>query len=118
MRLTKNLKMEEEVIIPNNKTNDAELKQIIIECVGNDAPYWVNPIYEVVNKIIALDEGEECTIGQLLPNINDYTSKQLFDFNKTIVEVCSKIRIKLDYSKHDGQVIGLPWNISFTKRIN
>ena len=99
--------------------NDVQLKKIIEECVGNNDPYWNNPVYEVVKKIINMSDGEESSVGKLLSNINDYGSTQLFDIDNTVTEVCNKLGIKLDKTKHAGQVSGLPWNISFViKRMN
>lgn len=98
--------------------NDVRLKKIIEECIGNNDPYWNNPVYEVVKKIINMSDGEESSVGKLLSNISDYGSTQLFDIDNTVTEVCNKLGIKLDKTKHAGQVLGLPWNISFViKRI-
>lgn len=32
--------------------NDVRLKKIIEECIGNNDPYWNNPVYEVVKKLL------------------------------------------------------------------
>lgn len=92
--------------------NDEELKKIIEDVIGNNDPYWNVPVYEIVKKIINLPEGTESTIVKLLDN-NSFNSKQLFDIYLSVNKVCNKINIKLDSSKNNAKVYGLPYNIPF-----
>lgn len=91
---------------------DEELKKIIEEVIGNNDPYWNIPVYEIIKKIIDLPEGTETSITKLLNN-PQFTSKQLFDIYNSVIEVCKKINITLDFSQHEGKVEGLPYNLSF-----
>lgn len=96
--------------------NDEELKKIVEETIGNNDPYWNEPVFDVVKKIIDLPENTETTISQLIDSNNKSDSKFMFEINKSVTEVCEKIDITLDKSKHSGQIIGLPFNISFIKK--
>lgn len=91
---------------------DEELKKIIEEVIGNNDPYWNIPVYEIIKKIIDLPKGTETSITKLLNN-PQFTSKQLFDIYNSVIEVCKKINITLDFSQHEGKVEGLPYNLSF-----
>lgn len=91
---------------------DEELKKIIEQVIGNNDPYWNIPVYEIIKKIIDLPEGTETSITKLLNN-PQFTSKQLFDIYNSVIEVCKKINITLDFSQHEGKVEGLPYNLSF-----
>lgn len=94
--------------------NDEELKKIIEETIGNNDPFWNEPVYNIVKKIIDLPEGTEATITNLLNNSN-YTSKQLFDIHSCVNKVCEKLNIKLDFSSNHNKVGGLPYNLPFKK---
>jgi hypothetical protein len=96
--------------------SDEELKKIVEETIGNNDPYWNEPVFDVVKKIIALPENSETTITKLVDSDNKSNSKYMFSINNAVTEVCKKININLDKSKHDGQIIGLPYNISFVKK--
>lgn len=96
--------------------SDEELKKIVEETIGNNDPYWNEPVFNVVKKIIALPENSETTISKLVDDDKKLNSKFMFEINKAVTEVCKKININLDKSKHDGQIIGLPFNISFVKK--
>lgn len=94
--------------------NDERLKKIIEEIIGNNDPFWNEPVYKVVRKICDLPEGEETTISKLLGDSN-YTSKQLFDIHSCVNKVCEKLNIKLDFSSNHNKVGGLPYNLPFKK---
>ena len=96
--------------------NNEELKKIVEETIGNNDPYWNEPVFNVVKKIIDLPENTESTISELVDSDNKTDSKFMFEINKSVTEVCEKINITLDKSKHNGQFIGLPFNISFIKK--
>ena len=96
--------------------SDEELKRIIEETVGNNDPYWIEPVFKVVKKIIALPENSEASISMLVDEDNKSNTKFMFEINKGVTEVCKKINIALDKSKHAGQTIGLPFNVSFIKK--
>ena len=96
---------------------DEELKKIIEQVIGNNDPYWNIPVYEIIKKIIDLPEGTETSITKLLNN-PQFTSKQLFDINNIVIKVCEKININLDFSKNDGKVRGLPYNLPFIIKHN
>ena len=96
---------------------DEELKKIIEEVIGNNDPYWNIPVFEIVKKIIDLPDGTETSITKLLNN-PQFTSKQLFDIYNSVIEVCKKINITLDFSEHEGEVVGLPYNLPFIIKHN
>lgn len=96
--------------------NDEELKKIVEETIGNNDPYWNEPVFNVVKKIIDMPENTESTIYELVDSDKRTDGKFMFELHKLVMEVCKKINITLDFSKHDGQIIGLPYNISFIKK--
>ena len=96
---------------------DIELKKIVEEVIGNNDPYWNEPVYTVVKKIIDLPDGTETTIIKLLNN-SQYTSKQLFEIYNSVLNVCNKIDIILDSSKLKGRITGLPYSIPFIIKHN
>ena len=85
--------------------------------IGNNDPYWNEPVYTVVKKIIDLPDGTETTIIKLLNN-SQYTSKQLFEIYNSVLNVCNKIDIILDSSKLKGRITGLPYSIPFIIKHN
>lgn len=99
-----------------NKISDEKLTKIVEKVVGNNDPYLIETIKKIVVQIIEMEEGEENNISNLLgEDIQKFTSRQLFDINKLITEVCSQIKIKLDKSKYNNRIVGLPYNIPFKK---
>ena len=96
--------------------NDEELKKIIEETIGNNDPYWNEPVFNIVKKIIALPENSETTISDLIDDDRKLDHKFMFEIQKAVIAVCKKINITLDFSKHSGQIIGLPFYISFIKK--
>lgn len=96
--------------------NNEELKKIVEETIGNNDPYWNEPVFNIVKKIIDLPENTESAISELVDSDNKTDNKFMFEINKSVTEVCEKINIILDKSKHNGQFIGLPFNISFIKK--
>ena len=58
--------------------SDKELKKIIEETVGNNDPYWNEPAFNVVKKIIDLPENAETSIYKLCDNDNKSNSKFMF----------------------------------------
>ena len=96
--------------------NNESLKKIIEETIGNNDPYWNEPVFNVVKKIIDLPENSETTVSELIDSENKSDSKFMFEINKLVTEVCEKINITLDKSKHNEQFIGLPFNVSFIKK--
>ena len=96
--------------------SDEELKKIIEETVGNNDPYWNEPAFNVVKKIIDLPENAETSIYKLCDNNNKSNSKFMFKIYDTVIKACKKINITLDYSKYSKQFVGLPFNIRFIKK--
>lgn len=97
--------------ITEEKSN-LELRTVVEEVIGNNDPYWNEPVLKIVEEIINLPDGTQTTIAKLLNN-NEYTSKQLFDIYLCVNKVCNKINIKLDFSKDNAKVDGLLYNIPF-----
>lgn len=95
--------------------SDEELKKIIEETIGNNDPFWNEPVYTVVKKIIELAEGTETTVSKLLCDTTNTYTKFMFDINKFVTKVCDKLNIKLDKSNYANAVMGLPHNIPFKK---
>lgn len=93
--------------------NDKELKKIVEETVGSNDPFWNEPVYNIVKKIIDLPEGAETTITSLLDNSN-YTSKQLCDIHSCVNRICEKLSIKLDFGSNNKSK-ELPYNLPFKK---
>lgn len=96
--------------------SNEELKKIIEETIGNNDPYWNEPVFNIVKKIIDLPENAETTIFELTDTENKLDSEFMFEINNAVTEVCKKLNITLDKSKHNGQFLGLPFNISFVKK--
>lgn len=99
----------------NNKMTDEELKKIIEEVIGNNDPFWNETVFNIVKKIIDLPEGTETTISKLFGDTVSSYNKFMFNIDKTVTKVCEKINIKLDRSKYNGAVVGLPFNTPFKK---
>lgn len=93
--------------------NDKELRKIVEETVGSNDPFWNEPVYNIVKKILDLPEGAETTITSLLGNSN-YTSKQLSDIHSCVNRVCEKLSIKLDFGSNN-KLEELPYNLPFKK---
>lgn len=100
--------------ITKDKISNEELKKIVEEIIGNNDPFWNQPIYEIVKKIINLSVGEESSITKLLGD-SQFTSKQLFDIYYCVNKVCRKIGIILDFSSENAKVNGLLYNLPFKK---
>ncbi|MBR5662777.1 MAG: hypothetical protein IKX00_03900 [Bacilli bacterium] len=96
--------------------SDEKLKQLIKETIGNNDPYWNEPVFTVVKKIIDLPDNTECVLSSLVEGHDITETKFMFEIDKAVNEVCKKLNINLDKSKHAGQTIGLPFNISFVKK--
>lgn len=63
-----------------------------------------------------MEEGAENSISNLLEeDMQNFSSKQLFDIDKIVSEVCLQFKIKLDRSNYKNQILGLPYNIPFKK---
>ncbi len=98
------------------KITDEELKKIVEEEVGNNDPYWNQPVFNVVKLLMSLPDGTETTIGRLVSPEQMANTKFMFGIGKPIKNVCERINIYFDYSKRQGQYIGQPYNIPFVKR--
>lgn len=96
--------------------NNDELKKMIEETIGSNDPYWNEPVFQVIKKIIDLPENAETTIARLLESDNKLDTKFMFEITKLVNVICKKINITLDYSKNDGKDLGLPFHISFIKK--
>ena len=83
---------------PSNKTN------------GND----LSLVNVLVEKIKNMNDGESSSISKLLENKIDGIN--LFDIQKEVISKLNELDIELDYSKHDGKVTGLPFNLDFIKK--
>lgn len=94
---------------------DEELKKIVQEVIGNNDPFWNEPVYNIVKKIIDLPEGTETTVSKLLCDTANTYTKFMFEINKIVTKVCEKINIKLDKSNYKNAVMGLQHNIPFKK---
>lgn len=95
---------------------DIKLKKIVEEVIGNNDPYWNEPVYTVVKKIIELPNESEITIAKLL----NYDPKEAFvepltqgRISNLIIEVCKKINIGLE--EISDEFIGLAYNVQYKK---
>ena len=87
---------------------DVNLKKIIEEQIGNNDPYWNEPVFHIVKKIIELPEGAEVSIEQLLNDKELSYSKFIFEITKIVVSVCQKLNIILEPTN----------SVSFIKKVN
>lgn len=95
--------------------SNEELKKIVEEVIGNNDPFWNEPVFEVVKKIIEMPIGTESSVSKLL-GTSQYSSKQLFDIYYCVDRVCKKLNIVMDFSKDNAKVDGLLYNLPFVKR--
>lgn len=95
--------------------SNEELKKIVEEVIGNNDPFWNEPVFEVVKKIIEMPNGTESSVSKLL-GTSQYSSEQLFDIHNSVNEVCKKLNIGIDYSEYKDKIVGLPFNIPFVKK--
>lgn len=81
---------------------EENLKLIVQEEIGNNDPFWNEPVLEIVHKIIEMPEGTETTISELInyesSGINTGLVQQTDIYNSAI-SVCSKIGISLEETK-------------------
>lgn len=98
------------------ENSDIKLKKIVEEVIGNNDPYWNEPVYTVVKKIIELPNESKITIAKLL----DYDPKEAFvepltqgQISNLIIEVCKKINIGLE--EISDEFIGLAYNVQYKK---
>ena len=77
-----------------------------------------NEINTLFEKLKELPSNTEISISQLIgPNaLKDYTSELLFKISNQIFKKCKDENIKLDFSKHTNQKMGLIFNIPFIKK--
>ena len=78
-------------------------------------------VEEIVEKLFLklkeLPSGYETSTSELLgkDSLENFSTKDLFDINKQLIEKCEKENIKLNFDKYSGAVVGLPFNIPFIK---
>ena len=74
-------------------------------------------ITKLVKKIEELPNGTETTTSELLGEVEEsasnFSNQELLEIDKIMTEECKNKNITLDKSKHEGQIIGLPFHISF-----
>ena len=69
-------------------------------------------------KIIELPKGCETSTSKLLGDdcLLRYSTKELFDIHNNLIKKCENDDIKLNFDKYKDTMIGLPFNIPFTKK--
>ena len=78
-------------------------------------------VEEIVEKLFLklkkLPSGYETSTSELLgkDSLENFSTKDLFDINKQLIEKCEKENIKLNFDKYSGAVVGLPFYIPFIK---
>ena len=78
-------------------------------------------VEEIVEKLFLklkeLPSGYETSTSELLgkDSLENFSTKDLFDINKQLIEKCKKENIKLNFDKYSDAVVGLPFNIPFIK---
>ncbi len=107
----------------NNKTkwedikmSEEELKKIVEEVIGNNDPFWNQPVLNVVKKIIEMPNGTQSTISELLGAPQGYP-KQILNTARSVVKVCQKINIVLDFGKENAEADELLGTLPFTKMV-
>ena len=92
--------------------SNEELKRIVEEVVGNNDPYWNEPVLDIVNKIINLPENTEISILDLITG--EYSDTALSDISNDVMEVLDKsvilingkrIKIILDNNTQDNSFV-------------
>ena len=84
---------------------DESLKKTVEEVIGNNDPFWNEPVFEAVRKIVEMPEGFEATLADITNYIatgENIGLKQQMDIYNTVVAVCNKIGIALEETK-DGE---------------
>ena len=74
-------------------------------------------VEELFLKLKGLPSGTEISTSELLGKdmLKKFSTKDLFDINKRLMEKCEMENIKLNFEKFSGTIVGLPFNIPFTK---
>lgn len=74
-------------------------------------------VTKLVSKIEKLPNGTEMTTSELLGEVKEsasnFSNQELLEIDRRMTEECKNKNIILDKSKHKGQIIGLPFHISF-----
>lgn len=84
-----------------SKMSDDELKEIIINIIGTDDPFWVEPVFCIVKKFVNFQFKNNDTYIDMLDNKEQYTKKQLNDIYIMTSKACSQINSKYGfYSRH------------------
>ncbi len=92
------------------------LTKLIEKVVGNNEPYWIEPIKKIVLQIIEMEDGEESSISYLLgEDTKKITPKQLLEIDKLVTKVCLQLQIKLEKSYPNNQITDSSYVISFKK---
>ena len=98
-----------------------ELKKVVEEVIGNNDPFWNDPVLDAVNKIISLPEGNSTSIKQLLGDKSEFENpypNQLLSICSSIIEVCKKINIILDFGNENISDLSLVFDKEFVKKVN
>lgn len=65
--------------------NDENLKNMIEQEIGNDDPYYCEPAFNIIKKLIKMDYMQETSVAELAKEFN-YDNMQLFELYRNSVE--------------------------------
>jgi len=66
-------------------------------------------------KVKKLPSGTKTTTSHLLDQNEKYSSQEMFEIHKKLLNKCESENIQLNFDKYKGTNVGLPFNITFTK---
>lgn len=72
----------------------------------------------IVDYIRNMKIGESNSIGAIVKNVfnKELNVDELFDIQDIVMQKCEEQGIICDYSKNEGAIVGLPFNINFIKK--
>ena len=77
---------------------DEELKKLIEEVIGNNDPFWNQPVFIAVKKILNMPFNTQTNIDEILKDtmFTNLGEKQQEDINQSIYNVCKRLNISLE----------------------
>ena len=75
-------------------------------------------VEKIIDYIKNMKNGEISSIRAIYNNVTNQECdfEELFDIQEIVVKKCREQGIICDYSKYDGTVVGLPFNLDFVKK--
>lgn len=75
-------------------------------------------IEKIVDYIKNMKFGESSSIRTICNSVSNekYDFEELFDIQEIVIKRCEEQGIICDYSKYDGAIVGLPYDLDFVKK--